>query len=166
MSLFNVVPELHGTSAYIGGECSQRGVQVQLAKWYPWRVEGSDEPMADSCGIFMCVPCAVAPTLGMDIFHEAWWTLDEHERNGGPGKALSTYLPKADDTRTNIAVPLGPAVAENPQKGKDKGKGKGKGKPNQGQALSVIENWTQIHGSAKGNSIMAPTSRWQHSQPM
>ena len=33
MSLFKVVPELHGTSAYIGGECRQRGVQVQLSKW-------------------------------------------------------------------------------------------------------------------------------------
>ena len=79
MSLFKVVPELHGTSAYIGGECRQRGVQVQLAKWYPWRVEGSDEPMADSCGIFMCVPCAVAPQLGMNILHAAWYSLAEHE---------------------------------------------------------------------------------------
>ena len=89
MSLFKVVPELRS-----------RGVPVQLAAWYPWRVEGEDEPTADSCGIFMCAPCAVAPTLGMNIFHEAWWTLDEHERNGGPGQALSTYLPNADDVRT------------------------------------------------------------------
>ena len=80
LSLFKVVPELHGTSAYIGGGCRQRGVQVQLAKWYPWRVEGSDEPMADSCGIFMCAPCAAAPKLGMNIFREAWCTLDKHEK--------------------------------------------------------------------------------------
>ena len=156
MSLFKVVPELRSC-----------GVPVQLAAWYPWHAEGSDEPMADSCGIFMCVPCAVAPTLGMNIFHEAWWTLDEHERNGGPGQALSTYLPKADDIITQIAVPLAPAVAENPQKGKDKGKGKGKGKPNQRMGLSVIEkDWTHLHGGAEENSIMAPTSRWQHSPPM
>ena len=142
MSLFKVVPELRS-----------RGVPVQLAAWYPWRVEGSDEPMADSCGIFMCVPCAVAPNLGMDIFREAWCTLDEHERNGGPGQALSTYLPNADDIITKIAVPLTPAVAENPQKGKDKGKGKGKGKPHQRKALSVIEkDWAHLHGGAKGTA--------------
>ena len=123
--------------------------------------------MADSCGILMCVPCAVTPNLGMDIFREAWWTLDEHERNGGPGQALSTYLPNADDAMTQIAVYLGPAVAEDPQKGKDKGQCKGKGKPNQRKALSVIEKyWTQIHGGADGNRIMAPASRWQHSPPM
>ena len=128
MSLFKVVPELR-----------RLGVPVQLAAWYPWRAEGSDEPMADSCGIFMRVPCAVAPNLGMNIFHDAWWTLDEHERNGGPGQTLSTYLPKADDIQQKLADSLEPAVAENPQKGKDKGKGKGKGKPNQRMGLSVKE---------------------------
>ena len=69
LSLFKVVPELR-----------RLGVPVQLAAWYPWRVAGSDEPMADSCGIFMCVPCAVAPNLGMNIFADAWWSLDEHEK--------------------------------------------------------------------------------------
>ena len=134
MSLFKVVPELRS-----------RGVPVQLAAWYPWRVEGSDEPMADSCGVFMCVPCAVAPKLGMNIFHDAWFTLDEHERNGGPGQTLSTYLPKADDIKQKIADSLGPAVAENPQKGKDKGKGKGMGKPNQRMGLRVKENIGRIY---------------------
>ena len=99
MSLFKVVPELRS-----------RGVPVQLAAWYPWRVEGSDEPMADSCGIFMCVPCAVAPKLGMNIFHEAWFTLDEHERNGGPGQTLSTYLPKADDIKQKSQILWGPQL--------------------------------------------------------
>ena len=80
---------------------------------------------------------------------------------------MSTYLPKADDIITKLAVSLEPAVAENPQKGKDKGKGKGKGKPNQRMGLSVIEkDWTHLHGGAEENSIMAPTSRWQHSPTM
>ena len=77
--------------------------------------------MAGSCGIFMCVPCAAEPTLGMHILHDAWWSLVEHE-HGGPGQSLSTYLPKADDIGTKIADSLEPAVAENPQKGKGKGK--------------------------------------------
>ena len=48
-----------------------------------------------------------------------------------------------------------------------RGKGKGDGKPNQRKALSVIEKyWTHLHGGAKDNRIMAPTSRWQHSPPM
>ena len=123
--------------------------------------------MADSCGLFMCAPCAVEPTLGMNIFYDAWWTLDEHERNGGLGQTLSTYLPKADDIQQKLADSLGPAVAENPQKGKDKGKGKGKGKPNQRNGLRVEEkDWTQKYGGGKENRIMEPTSRWQHSPPM
>ena len=34
---------------------------------------------------------------------------------------MSTYLPKADDIQQKLADSLEPAVAENPQKGKDKG---------------------------------------------
>jgi len=52
---------------------------------------------------------------------------------------LSTYLPKTGDIKQKIADALEPAVAENPQKGKDKGKGKGKGKPNQRMGLRVNE---------------------------
>ena len=103
--------------------------------------------MADSCGIFVCVPCNVAPKMGMNIFDDGWWTLDEHERNGGPGQTLFTYLPKADDIESKVKVSLEPAVAggeaeetaKGKDKGKDKGKGKGKGKPNQRMGLSVRE---------------------------
>ena len=143
MSLFKVVPELRSL-----------GVQVQLAAWYPWRVKGSEEPMADSCGIFMCVPCAAEPNMGMNIFHDAWWTLDEHE-NGGPGQTLSTYLPKTADTETIVEASLGPAVADIPQKGKDKGKGKGNGTPNQREGnqregLCVrAKHWTHLRGGTK-----------------
>ena len=49
MSLFKVVPELRS-----------RGCPVQLVAWYPWRNTGSKDLMADSCGIFFCVPCTVA----------------------------------------------------------------------------------------------------------
>ena len=140
MSLFKVVPELRS-----------RGVPAQLAAWYPWRIHASDQPMCDSCGIFMCVPCTVAPKMGMNIFDEGWWKLNEHEPNGGPGQALFVYLPKADDIENKVRVSLEPAVAEGEAeesakgkdkgkgKGKDKGKGKGKGKPNQRTGLSVKE---------------------------
>ena len=58
---------------------------------------------------------------------------------------MSTYLPKADYIRTKIAVSLEPAVAENPQKGKDKGQGKGKGTPNQSMGLAVREKIGRIY---------------------
>ena len=112
MSLFKVVPELR-----------RLGVPVQLAAWYPWRMAGSDEPMADSCGIFMCVPCAVAPNLGMNIFADAWWSLDEHEKMEGLARRCPPTCPRQMISNKNSQ----PAVAENPQKGKDKGKRQGQG---------------------------------------
>ena len=56
MSLFKVVPELRNN-----------GLRVQLVAWYPWRLKAdswrntgsNDNLMADSCGIFFCVPCTV-----------------------------------------------------------------------------------------------------------
>ena len=96
--------------------------------------------------------------------HGGVWT---NTNNGGPGQTLSTYLPKADDIQQKLADSLEPAVAENPQKGKDKGKGKGKGKPNQRMGLRVKEkDWTHLYGGGKENSIMEPASRWQHSPTM
>ena len=75
------------------------------------------------------------------------WT---NTKNGGPGQTLSTYLPKAENIETKTADSLAPAVAENPQKGKDKGKGKGKIGPNQRMGLAVREkDWTQEHGGTK-----------------
>ena len=129
MSLFKVVPELRS-----------RGVPAAVAAWYPWRTKGNTpQTMADSCGIFMCVPgCTTQCTYSQTIFDDlVWWQLDEHEENGGPGQSLQTYLPKGQDivekvTETFTGCP--PAVAGKGQskKGKTKddetAKGKGKGK--------------------------------------
>ena len=105
MSLFKVVPELRS-----------RGVPAAVAAWYPWRTKDTQQPMADSCGIFMCVPgCTTECKYSQTIFDDPfWWQLDEHEENGGPGQSLHTYLPKGQDivekvTETFTECP--PAVA-------------------------------------------------------
>ena len=129
MSLFKVVPELRS-----------RGVPAAVAAWYPWRTKGNTpKTMADSCGIFMCVPCWTTEcTYDHRILDDAvWWELDEHEENGGPGQSLQTYLPKGQDIRDKLIDTFPecpPAVAGKGQskKGKTKdyetAKGKRKGK--------------------------------------
>ena len=127
MSLFKVVPELRS-----------RGWPAQLVSWYPWRTTQTNQPMADSCGIFSLVDAVVTPEFSANIFDEGWWELDDVEENGGPGQSLATFLPKAQDLIEKVrdsfpaavaATEKGqgkgnpPAVAE-PEKGKGKGKGK------------------------------------------
>ena len=137
MSLFKVVPELRS-----------RGVPIQLTAWYPWRERDTNRPMADSCGIFMCVPAIVSPKVNMNWFDEAWWTLRDHEENGGPGQTLYTYLPKAQELEDKLQSsfePLEPAVAGTDDAVVAKGKGKGKSKtkskatPSQRMGLTVRE---------------------------
>ena len=116
MSLFKVVPELRS-----------RGVPAAVAAWYPWRTKDTQQPMADICGIFMCVPgCTAQCMYSQTIFEDPfWWELDEHEENGGPGQSLHTYLPKGQDivekvTETFTECP--PAVAGKGQSKKGKTK--------------------------------------------
>ena len=101
MSLFKVVPELRS-----------RGVEVSLGAWYPWKTP-DDVPMADSCGIFMCMPCTrIAPVFDENVLDEpAWSYLEQEEENGGPGQPLETYLPKTQDLKEKLECTFKPAVA-------------------------------------------------------
>lgn len=142
VSLFKVVPELRS-----------RGVPASLAAWYPWRTTSTNQPMADSCGIFVCVPAVVTPNLTTNMFDTPWFGLDEIEEHGGPGQSLHTYLPKSQEIIEKLKDTFDAAVAaEGPEKGKGKGKGKdkddaavagkgkGKGKKqNQREGLTVRE---------------------------
>ena len=133
MSLFKVVPELRSC-----------GVRISLAAWYPWRTNG-DQPMADSCGIFMVnLEAVVTPKFDFSILSDdAWWELDEHEENGGPGQSLQTYLPKAQDITEKLRDSLEPAVADD---GAGKGKPQEKGDPTQNPAVAGIKGG----GKSKG----------------
>ena len=63
------------------------------------------------------------------------------------GQTLSTYLPKADDIQQKLADSLGPAVAENPQKGKDKGKARAR--------ANLIKEWACPSKKKIGRKDMA-----------
>ena len=111
MSLFVVRPEL-----------AKHGVQVQLAAWYPWKVEGTGEPRADSVGIFFCEFVGEFKLrVGFDemhsngpngfLFADAGQQLaavaaepgtvryDRHSEEDGPGFPISSYLPNTTKNR-------------------------------------------------------------------
>ena len=137
MSLFKVVPELRS-----------RGVPVQLAAWYPWRVYGSEEPMADSCGIFMCVPATVTPQITANLFEEPWQTLDMHDANGGPGQTLKTFLPKAQENTAKLRDTFAAVVAERDNAAVAAGDGQG----NQDKAVvDERDNAAVAAGDGQGN---------------
>ena len=140
MSLFKVVPELRS-----------RGVPAAVAAWHPWRTKDTQQPMADSCGSFMCVPgCTTLCMYNETIFDEPfWWQLDEHEENGGPGQSLSTYLPKGQDLPEKLRetfTECPPAVAGKGQSktGQDDERIKGKGK-NKRAGLEVREKRLDVN---------------------
>ncbi len=128
MAFFQVIPQLRS-----------RGVEINLAAWYPWKSDIIGSPMADSGGIFMVnLPGDYRLATGLESLHDrdstgilAKYATAEIEANlaarasasrstpavagrpppppaipgaesgfdviasaGGPGQALSAYLPK------------------------------------------------------------------------
>ena len=139
MSLFKVVPELRS-----------RGLQVDLAAWYPWK-STTGQCMADSCGIWLINKNAVVTlVVGLDQLHDrdesgiafrnaAGYAVartaggfDVCDANAGPGQPLDVYLPKAGTPYEKLAPSLTPTfTARNPPPavaGDVKGDGKGAGK--------------------------------------
>ena len=120
MSFFRVVPELRS-----------RGVQVDLAAWYPWKTDDG-EPMADSCGIFFVdAPGIYELKVNMSHLHDRGLegffavaeekdvgasedrTIDPYDRilkNAGPGQELKTYLPKGESYLDKIRPTLTPSA--------------------------------------------------------
>ena len=112
MALFKVVPELRS-----------RGVPATLVAWYPWRSELGKVMMADSCGIFMCVPAVCTPLFkenALDAKNLHSWGV-----NGGPGCSLDSFLPRTDNLTAKLQQTFTAVAVEN----KGKGKGKGRGPP-------------------------------------
>ena len=105
MSLFKVVPELRS-----------RGVPASLVSWFPWRARGTDEPMCDSCGIFVLVPAVVTPKVST-FAEKQWRDVPVFEENGGPGQKLSTYLPKADNNKDKVQRTTEPVDVASKSKG-------------------------------------------------
>ena len=105
---------------------------------YLWRSELGKVMMADSCGIFMCVPAVCTP-----LFKEnALDAKDLHSLgvNGGPGCSLDSFLPRTDNLTAKLQPTFTAVAVENKGKGggppglavedeaQNKGKGGGKGK--------------------------------------
>ena len=117
MSLFKVIPELRS-----------RGVTVDLAAWYPWK-SPMGLPMSDSCGIFFIdAPGEYTLHKGLDDLHDrtehgilhkaegrmaeelaAGDGFDRIDVNGGPGMALSQYLPKKMESHLKLKESLKPS---------------------------------------------------------
>ena len=146
MSLFDLVPNRRSC-----------GVVIDVAAWYPWKSEDG-EPMADSCGIFFIdTPGEYKLHHGLDDIHDDTEDgvlyiesavagslesrrFDYIPANGGPGQALSCYLPKMkalDDKLKDFLTPSAEsaiavkeaaraAVAAKGDKHTCKGKGKSK----------------------------------------
>ena len=127
MALFRVVPELRS-----------RGVPATLVAWYPWRSELGKVMMADSCGIFMCVPAICKPLFeenALDAKNLHSWGV-----NGGPGCDLDCFLPKNVTFRAKLQHTFTAVAVEN----KGKGKGKEWGPPG-----LVVEDEAQNKGKGR-----------------
>ena len=153
VSLFKVVPELRS-----------RGIPAQMASWFPWMGKTDEWPMADTCGISMCVPAAVTPTYTTNVFHDHMWKLDYLEENAGPGQNMKSFLPKAQDITEKLQDTFGAAVADEVsavadrgEKGKGKGKNKGHTQPSYRVCLTVkqktlnIDTWLCKNQNLKGS---------------
>jgi hypothetical protein len=97
MSFFKVIDQLRS-----------RGLEIDLAAWYPWKA-ASGTTMADSCGIFFIgYKATFKLCYGLECLHgndftglgcnqvdpRTEKTFSVHEKNGGPGQTLATYMPK------------------------------------------------------------------------
>ena len=126
MALFKVVPELRS-----------RGVPATLVAWYPWRSELGKVMMADSCGIFMCVPAICKPLFKENALDEK--DLPSWGMNGGPGCSLDSFLPRTENLTAKLQPTFTAVAVEN--------KGKGRGPP----GLTVEdEAQNKGEGRAKG----------------
>ena len=165
MSFFRVIPELRS-----------RGARIDLAAWYPWKTP-IGTPCSDSCGIFVLgKPGEYKLNIGIKSLHaddetgilaqaptgfrtgpaavadRAADPFDRHERNGGPGQPLSTYLPKKGD----LVEKLGPSLEPSAESGAavaallhaTKGAGKGKGAQ---PTLKVLEKRLDVNLWKIGN---------------
>ena len=92
------------------------GIVVNVGAWFPWK-DLDGQPMSDSCGIFFVnLPGEYKLHHGLSCLHTADDTglfynsgpavagrldgqaYDRIDKNTGPGKPLSTYVPKGKDT--------------------------------------------------------------------